>query len=932
MFRTLRPSLVALLVCLPLSLTCLANGQTASLSTTSLSFGNQALGVTSAPQVITVTNTGSAALTFTSILVSGANRLDWAPLSPVTCAGNIQPGKTCTIAAKFTPQASGPRVATIFIYDNDPTSPQQVSLTGTGVSAAASFSAPSLNFGSVVVGGGSPMSLTLTNSGNVTMNVTNVTTAGDYSQTNNCAVLVASASCSITVTFSPTTTWSRMGLLTVRDDLGAQTIPLSGMGSSGGVPTLSPSKLIFTKTQVVGTSSSLPVLLTNTGSGSASLQSVVATGDFSQSNNCPTILNAGASCTLTVTFTPTWPVYRPGEIVLNYTDPPMAQVLALAGSGKSAMTTVAVSPRQVSLTSSQRVQFSATISGVATTNVNWLVDGVAGGSSAIGTIANGLYVPPATPGNHTVTAVSIAIPTQMASSSVVVTAYSGTFTYHNDAARTGQNLNETVLNTQNVNNYQFGKLFSYPLDGYVYAEPLYVSNVAIPNQGTHNVVYAATEHDSVYALDADTKQVLWQVSFINPGQGVLTVPASDVSGNDLVPEIGITSTPVIDPANNTIYVVAATKELISGSYQYFQRLHALDITTGVERSSSPAVIQAVVSGTGSGHSSQNQITFSALKHNQRPALLLLNGIIYIAWGSHNDGGTFHGWVAGYDENSLQQVGAFISTPNGFEGGIWHGGAGPAADASGSFYVATSNGSFDAASGGLDYGDSFLRLNPVLGIATVADYFTPFNQATLSLRNIDLGSGGILVLPDQPGPYPHLFLGGGKGDTLYLVNRDNMGGYSSTQDQVVQELVNIFPPNAVDAGIRGVPAYFNNSIYTGAIADRIKSFALYGGLLSTIPMTSSLHSFYYPGASPAMSSNGSGQGIAWVLETGGYSSSSQAVLHAYDAANLGFELYNTKINPSRDAAGAAVKFTVPTVANGKVYIPAEYDLDVYGLLP
>jgi hypothetical protein len=451
---------------------------------------------------------------------------------------------------------------------------------------------------------------------------------------------------------------------------------------------------------------------------------------------------------------------------------------------------------------------------------------------------------------------------------------------------------------------------------------------------THNVIYVATEHDSVYALDADSNQVLWQVSFINPSQGVYTVPAGDVSGKDLVPEIGITSTPVIDPStsSNTIYVVASTKELINGSYQYFQRLHALDLGSGIERSGSPTVISALVAGTGAGHNAQNQIPFSPLKENQRPALLLLNNTIYIAWGSHNDGVPFHGWVAAYDENSLQPVAAFISTPNATEGGIWQGGAGPAADSNGNIYVATSNGPFDAGSGGLDFGDSFLRLNPITGIGTVADYFTPFNQATLGIHNIDLGSGGILVLPDQPGPYPHLFLGGGKGDTIYLVNRDNMGGYSPTQDQVVQELVNIFPPNAVDSGIRGVSAFFNGTIYTGAIADHVKTYALSNGLLSTIPLTASAHAFYYPGVSPAISANGSSQAITWVLETGGYSNSTPAVLWAFDAANLGFPLYNSKTVPARDAAGAAVKFTVPTVANGKVYVPAEYELDVYGLLP
>jgi Abnormal spindle-like microcephaly-assoc'd, ASPM-SPD-2-Hydin len=922
-----RPCLTIVFVCL--LLLSVAPGQTASLSTTSLNFGNQAFGVTSAPLSVTVTNTGSVNLTFSSISVVGANRPDWAPLSG-NCAGNIKPGNACTITAKFTPQATGARSATIQIADNAPGSPQMVTLSGVGVAPAASFSSPSLNFGTVVVGGGSPMTLVLTNSGNVSMSVTGVSATGDYSPTSNCTTLAPNISCNITVTFSPSATWSRMGLLTVQDSIGVQTIPLSGMGSSGGVPALSTSKLTFGTTLTVGTSATQTVTLSNTGSRSASLQSVVASGDFTQTNNCPAVLQGGANCTLTITFTPTWPAYRTGEVVMTYTDPPMTQSLAVAGSGKAAVTTVGLSPRQFSLTSNQSVQFTATISGVTTTSVNWLVDGIAGGNSTVGTVVNGLYKPPTAAGNHTVTAVSTANTTQTASSSVFVTAYTGTLTQHNDNARTGQNLNETVLSTHNVNSAQFGKLFSYSLDGYVYAQPLYVPNVAIPAQGTHNVIYAVTQHDSAYALDADTKEVLWQVSFINASSGVTTVPSADTGGTDIVPEIGITSTPVID--NNTIYLVAKTKELISGSYQYFQRLHALDITTGAERANSPVVIQPEVSGIGSGTVS-GEIAYSALRQNQRPGLLLLNGVLYIASASHNDTAPFHGWVAAYEESSLQPLAAsYMSTPNGAEGGIWQGGAGPAVDENGNIYFATSNGTFDVNSGGLDYGDSFIKLNPTSGIATVADSFTPFNQAYMSVHNIDLGSGGVLILPDQPGLFPHLLVGGGKGDTLYLVNRDNMGGYSPTEDQVVQELVNIFPPNAVDAGIRGVSAFFNGTVYTGAIADHLKTYPLSNGLLSTIPFTSSTHTYYYPGATPAISAHGSSQAVAWVLETGPYSTSSPAVLWAFDAANTGFTLYNSNAIASRDAAGPAVKFVVPTVANGKVYVGGEYELDVYGLLP
>ena len=914
-----------------------AISQTASLSTNSMNFGSQAVGVTSTPQVLTVTNTGSATLTFSSILLTGPNKADWAPLG-----GNclkVAPTTSCTIPVKFTPQGAGSRSATIQFTDNDPTSPQLVSLSGVGVSATADYSSASLNFGSTPVGNGSPLPLTLTNNGNVTLTVTNISTTGDYNQVSNCSVLVPAAVCTITVTFSPTATWSRMGLLTVQDNAGVQTIPLSGMGSSGGAPSLSPTGLLVYAGQPVGTTSlAKTVTLTNNGTGAASFQSINVSGDFAQTNNCPSQLQVGASCTLSITFHPTWAAYRQGEVVLTYLDPPMVLLVPVAGQGKVVSTTVAVTPRQFSLTSAQTVQFSATINGSPTTNVTWLVDGVSGGNSTTGTVVGGLYIPPTSTGSHTVTAVSIALPTQSASSSVSVTAYSGTFTYHNDAGRTGQNLNESVLTTANVNSAQFGKLFSYALDGFVYAEPLYVSNVSIPNQGTHNVIYAATEHDSVYALDADTKQVLWQMSFINPAQSINTVPGSDVTGLDIVPEIGITGTPVIDPANGTLYVVALTKELVAGSYQYFQRLHALDITTGTERPTAPVIIQARTPGIGAGHDGQNQISFNALTHNQRPALLLLNGVVYVAWGSHADGFPFHGWVLGYDENSLQPVSSFITSPNSSESGIWQGGAGPAADANGSIYFSTGNGTFNAASGGLEYGDSILRLNPSSGLSTVADYFTPFNQAFLSANNGDLASGGVLVLPDQAGPYPHLLLGGGKGSTLYLINRDNMGGFSSTEDQVVQELVGVLKTGVFgqqtvnEPGVRGVPGYWNSCVYVGAVTDQAKMFPVLNGLLSTFPFARTSGTYYYPGVIPSISSNGTRQGIVWILENGGYYKSRPAVLHAYDAGNLGFELYNTKINSPRDQSGPAVKFTVPTVANGKVYVPAQYELDVYGLLP
>jgi hypothetical protein len=623
-------------------------------------------------------------------------------------------------------------------------------------------------------------------------------------------------------------------------------------------------------------------------------------------------------------------------VVVSFTDPPMLQVISLTGTGQAPNTTVAVSPRQFSLTPAQTEQFQATISGVSSTNVNWSVDGIAGGNSSVGTITTGgLYTPPGTVGAHTVTATSIANSTQKANVPVFVTNNSGVFTQHNDNGRTGQNLSETVLSPANVNKTQFGKLARFPVDGYVYAQPLYVANVNIPNQGTHNVVYVATEGDSVFAIDADNATVLWQTNFLTPGT-VTTIPSTDLAqagGGNLVPQIGITSTPVIDPNLNAIFVVAATKEFQSGSgtYQWVQRLHGLNLGNGAEIPNSPAPIQGSVPGSGTG-SSGGKISFNALLENQRPGLLLLDGVVYITWGSQNDQNPFHGWVMGYSETSMQQVAIYNTTPNAKEGGVWQSGIAPAADVNGNIYLATGNGTFDANLGGTDYSDSFLKLGTAGGTLAVADYFSPYNQGIMGADNLDLGAGGVLLLPDQPGPLPHLLIGGGKTSTIYLVDRDSLGGYGPGSDNIVQELENVLSVPANSIGIRGLPAYWNGQIYVAGTGDVAKSFGLSNGLLSTFPLSASATKNFYPGATPIVSSNGSTNGVVWVLETDGYAKSNAAILHAYDAANLGDELYNTKMNPTRDAAAGAVKFSVPIVVNGKVFVPTETELDVYGLLP
>ncbi len=802
----------------------------------------------------------------------------------------------------------------------------------------ASFNPPSLSFSPQTIGVGSKAQvIKLRNTGNAPLKISSLVITGDFSESDNCKNSIpAGQSCTIKVTFTPQASWTRDGTLVVNDNAspGTQSAILSGMGSSGGVASLSAKSLTFSS-QTVGTSSTPQnVTLTNTGSGTIHLNQITASGDFSQSNNCNGTLTAGSQCTVNVTFTPTWNGARGGEVVLNYLDPPLIQPISLSGTGSARETDVGVTPQVASLTPTQTVQFQATVNGVQTSNVTWSVDGVTGGNSSTGTISSsGLYTPPASSGAHSVMATSNQ-DGQNASVPVFVTTYAGTFTQHNDNARSGQNLNEIALSASNVNPVQFGKLFSEPVDGFVYAQPLYVAGVTIPGQGVHNLVYVATEHDSVFAFDADNGSPVWQVSFINPANNVTTVPSTDYAGHytDIVPEIGITGTPVIDPTANVLYVVAKTKELVGGDYVYVQRLHALDITSGAEVANSPVVIQASVKGKGLGNDGHGNVPFSSFLELQRAGLLLLNGVVYITWGSTGDQYPFHGWALGYQTGTLQQVAVYNTTRNIGGGGIWQGGAGPAADAEGDIFAQTSNGGFDAnKKGGLDYGDTFLRLSTTNGLQP-ADYFTPYNQLYLKMTNLDLGSGGSLLLPDQPGQFPHLLVGSGKTGRVYLVNRDAMGGFNSGGDQMVQEIVAAFNTSKGEWGVRGLPAYWQNQLYFGAVADVLKAFPLANGLLSAYPMAKGSTEFDYPGASPAISANGQTGGIVWVLQTNQFATAGPAVLRAYDAANIGLELYNSNMNATRDAAGPAVKFTVPTVANAKVYVGTQKELDVYGLLP
>jgi len=482
-------------------------------------------------------------------------------------------------------------------------------------------------------------------------------------------------------------------------------------------------------------------------------------------------------------------------------------------------------------------------------------------------------------------------------------------TYHNDLARTGQNLNETVLTPASVSSGQFGRLFSYTVDGQVYAQPLYLPGVVIPGKGIHNVVYVATEHDSVYAFDADNylSAPLWHVSFINPAQGVTTAAASDVGCASIVPEIGITGTPVIDQARGTLYVVAMTEEASNDGYVH--RLHALDVTTGAEKPGSPVEIQASVPGQGDGNT---MVQFRPWLYKQRAGLLLLNGVVYTAWSSQCDTGNYHGWIIGYDASTLQQAAVYTDTPNWDAGAFWQGGAAPAVDANGNIYVVSANGTFDANAGGSDLGESIIKLSTSKGLLA-ADYFTPYDADALSEKDMDLGSSGALLLPDGAGSstHPHLLVSGSKSGSIYLLDRDNLGHFQPEGNgQIVQSLDGAVGP------IFGIPAYFNNTVYFSGAHDQVKAFSLQNGLLSVLPTSTSSATFAVFGSVPSISANGTQNGILWTIDPA-------AQLHAYDATDLSHQLYQGSVD-------SFVKFSTPTIANGKVYVGTLNSLDIFGL--
>ena len=599
-------------------------------------------------------------------------------------------------------------------------------------------------------------------------------------------------------------------------------------------------------------------------------------------------------------------------------------VITISASGNISVT---ISPKRGGLTVSQALPFTATVTNdVGSAGVTW---SASAGSFSSQNTTTATYVAPNAAGVVTVTATSVADGSKSASATIGVTNLAGVTTYHDDLSRDGVNAQEYALTTSNVNTTTFGKLFSCTLDAPAYAQPLWMAHLAIAG-GTHNVVFAATSRDSVYAFDADANPCVtyWHKQLL--GSGETWISSGDVGSSDINPDIGIVGTPVIDPATQTLYVVSKSKDAGSGcspSTSCHQRLHALSLVDGSEKMNGPVDISSSISVTGTGDgSSGGTVAFNTLTQNQRPGLALVNGVVYITWASHGDNDPYHGWVIGYAAANLGQAPiVFNDSPNGSRSGIWMSGGAPAADSSNNLYMITGNGTYDGTASS-DYGDTFLKLSTSGGVS-VADWFTPADQSSLEGGDTDFGSGGAAILVDElSSPVPHLVIGGGKEGNLFLLNRDNMGKFNAT-NQVVQTL-------AFGQAIFATGAFWNNSFYLAGVSGHLKTYAFNTstGKFNTSAGSQSPTSYGFPGATPAVSATGTANGIIWAIDASAYGSG-PAIVHAYDATNLASELWNSsQAAASRDKAGNAVKFTVPTISNGKVYVGTSTEITVFGLLP
>ena len=701
------------------------------------------------------------------------------------------------------------------------------------------------------------------------------------------------------------------------------------------------------------TSAAVLVIWLWTGCGSSSTKSETAPPVITTQPANQTV-NSGQAATFSVVATGTSLTYQwkigstsiPGATAASYTTPATSAtdngsqfevtVSNPGGSVTSSAATLTVNskplitmqPSSQSVTVGASATFTVAAAGTAPLTYQWQEANanIAGATSASYTTAataltdNGAQfdvVVTNSLGSATSNVVTLTVTSTAAPVDVV--------TYQYDNGRDGANQAETTLTPANVNSTAFGKLGFYSVDGLVDGQPLYLSQVTIPGKGTHNVLYVVTENDSVYAFDADSGTTLWQVSLLGAGE-----ETSDNRGcSQVTPEIGITSTPVIarsNGPNGALYAVAMSK---NGS-NYFQRVHALDLTTGAELFEGPVAVQATFPGKGAASQNGN-VTFDPKQYKERTGLLLSNGVLYTMWASHCDDAPYTGWIIGYDALTLAQTQVLDVTPNGSDGAIWMSGAAPAADLDGDIYFLDANGTFDTtldansfpANG--DFGNSFLKLSPS-PILTVADYFTMSGTVAESNADEDLGSGGAVVLmdlTDNGGHVHQLAVGAGKDSVIYVVDRNAMGKFNPTTDEIYQEI-----PGALGGQVFSKPAVFNDTVYYGAVGDSIRAFPITNAMLATTASQMTSHTFTYPGTTPTISSNGASNAILWAVEN-----SNPAVLHAYDATNLATELYNSnQAAGSRDHFGKGNKFMVPIVVNGKVFVGTPNGVAVFGLLP
>lgn len=606
-------------------------------------------------------------------------------------------------------------------------------------------------------------------------------------------------------------------------------------------------------------------------------------------------------------------------------------------SASNSNISVTITPHQGGVVTGQTLGLTATVKNdVANAGVTWTTSGgaLSGPTTSAATFSS------AAPGSFTVKATSSANNAVSATATIGVTNLSGVFTYHNDLARDGVNSQEFALTPSNVQSGSFGKLFGCAVDGEIYAQPLWVANLTIGG-GTHNVVFAATENDSVFAFDADASpcKQYWMKSLLPAG--AIPIPPGDTGeAFDINTMIGITGTPVIDPATQTLYVVAKTKE---GTSNYHQRLHAMSLVDGSEKFSGPVDLTQSITVNGTGDqgdgstctSAAGKVPFCPLKEGQRAGLAFVNGNVYVAWASHGDNQPYHGWIMAFNAANLQQAPVlFNDSPNGVEGGIWMSGGAPAFDSSNNIFVITGNGDYD---GVTEFGESILKLNSSLALQ---DWFSPNVQPALDQSDWDLGAGGAVVLVDLPAtsPVQHILIGGGKGvnqsGTMYVVNRDTGSmGHQANPDKSVQQ----FNLNGM---IYSTAAFWQNTMYIAAVNQQLVAYALNPttSQFAQNPSSQSAHFFFFPGATPSVSSTPANtNGIVWALDTDSTTAANAsgmaapAILFAYDATSLNNELWDST-QGTGNAAGNAVKFSVPVIANGKVYVGTKTELSVYGLLP